>query len=197
MGYYSNENHSKQNGNARILDGDNDGPLTEMMDHSLGQEGNNNNFAGKINVTNENTENATNDRRDNHLFSRNDVNYHAHLGDNVRKPRSSYYQAYEGNFIERINRAAANVNNVKEVQSVTNGSNVLIAAVLSDYSRKDTTIDNIENAVRPYLNGKSSRISIDQATYNRVKSIDNELRDGGPREQINLDVQNIFRSENR
>lgn len=40
VGYYSNEKHGSRGGNARVEDGtDNDGPLTEMMDHTLGGEG--------------------------------------------------------------------------------------------------------------------------------------------------------------
>ena len=43
VGYYSNENHENNGGNAILLDGaDNDGPITEMMDHSLGAERNSN-----------------------------------------------------------------------------------------------------------------------------------------------------------
>ncbi len=38
IGYYSNEKHENKGGNAVLLDGaDNDGPVTEIMDHSLGQ----------------------------------------------------------------------------------------------------------------------------------------------------------------
>lgn len=37
IGYYSNENHGK-GGNA-ILNDENDGPITEMMDHTFGGEG--------------------------------------------------------------------------------------------------------------------------------------------------------------
>ena len=43
VGYYSNENHENKGGNAVLLDGaDNDGPVTEIMDHSLGAERNTN-----------------------------------------------------------------------------------------------------------------------------------------------------------
>ncbi len=43
VGYYSNENHENNGGNAVLLDGaDNDGPVTEIMDHSLGAERNTN-----------------------------------------------------------------------------------------------------------------------------------------------------------
>jgi spore cortex protein len=77
MGYYSNENHK---GNAEILE-DNDGPVTEMMDHTLGTERNNNT---RLRVGNENPDNPTRpiantDRnllqRDNR-FSNSDANYH-------------------------------------------------------------------------------------------------------------------------
>lgn len=177
VGYYSNENHrSNRGGNVQILDKtDNDGPVTEWMDHTLGNEGQHYR------------------RLQNDGFSRKDVNYHSHLGFNDRKPRSSYYEGYDGNFINQINHAA-HVNNVRDVQSLVSGNDVLIAVNIADNSRKQETIANIRQAVNPFLNGKNSRIVTDPATFNRIKRIDNDLRQGGPRDQINLDTENIFNS---
>lgn len=176
VGYYSNDNDNGRNGggNARILDEtDNDGPITEWMDQSL------------------------NDRDQHYLrlqnngFVRGDANYHGHLSDNGRKPRSSYYEGYDGNFINKIN-GAAHVNNVRDVQSLVNGNEVLIAVNLADNDKKKETVAKVRKAVQPYLNGKKAHIVTDPTTYNRIKVIDNDLREGGPRDQINLDTKNIF-----
>ncbi|MBS4191445.1 YhcN/YlaJ family sporulation lipoprotein [Bacillus sp. FJAT-49705] len=174
VGYYSNENHDNRGGNAQILDGaDNDGPVTEMMDHTMGEEG------------------QAYRNNGNNTFSRNDENYHGHLGYNVRQAKSSYYEAYDGKLVEKINKAA-HVSNVKDVQSVVKGNDVLIAVLLVDNDREKETIANIRQAVQPYLNGKKSTIVTNPSTYNRIKVIDNDLRDGGPRDQINLDIDNLF-----
>ncbi|MEH7343632.1 YhcN/YlaJ family sporulation lipoprotein [Bacillus sp. JJ1532] len=176
IGYYSSDNQRNGGGNARILDGvDNDGPVTEMMDNT-------------INNGDRNYQRLQNDG-----FSRNDANYHGHLGFNERKPRSSYYEGYDGNFINQINQAAR-VNNVRDVESLVNGNDVLIAVNLADNDRKQETITKIQQAVSPYLNGKTAHIVTDSSTFNRIKVIDNDLREGGPRDQINLDTQNIFNS---
>jgi len=89
FGYYSNENHHN-GGNVQILD-DNDGPITEMMDHTLGTEGTNDRRQIlDVKDENGNPSNPTlplaeNDRnffeRDNR-FSRSDANYHGQLDGN-------------------------------------------------------------------------------------------------------------------
>lgn len=206
IGYYSNENHRNRGGNARILDGaDNDGPVTEMMDHSFGLEGQNyrnnrRNLQVRNEVVNESNFTAwdagdTRTEKDT-LFSRSDRNYHGHLGNNVRKVRSSYYEAYEGGLVEKINLAAANVNNVKAVQSVVNGNNVIIAANLKDASKEKATKTAIQNVVKPYLNGRTCRVVTDEGTFNRLTNIDNDLRNGGPKDQLYLDMKNLFNNNN-
>ncbi len=194
IGYYSNENHQDKGGNVQFLDGaDNDGALTEMMDHTLGEEGQ----YGRNNLQNRRAKNQSpqrvSDNGEPYLFSRDDINFHGHLGFNKRAS-NSYYEAYNGGMVERINQAAAAVNNVNDVQSVVNGDYVIIAADINNAARKEATIANIQQAVQPYLNGKTSKVVTDKSTFNRLKVIDNDLRDGGPRDQLYLDVKNLFRN---
>lgn len=206
FGYYSNENH-QGNGNARILD-DNDGPVTEIMDHTFGNEARNdqNNRRQVLQVRDENgnpgnpsTPLANHDRnffqRDNR-FSTSDANYHGHLDDNTRQARSSYYSAYEGELAEKIGDVTASVNNVEDVRSVVYGSDVLIAVDLNDYMKEEETKRKISKAVQPYLKGRSVSVVTDEGTFSRIRNIDNDLRDGGPREGIDMDIRNMFRSFN-
>jgi spore cortex protein len=195
MGYYSNENHK---GNAEILE-DNDGPVTEMMDHTLGTERNNNTL---LRVGNENPDNPTRpiantDRnllqRDNR-FSNSDANYHGHLNDNTVKAKSSYYNAYEGELTNKIGNVTGSVPNVEDVRSVTYGSNVLIAVDLTNYSKEEATKRDIKEAVQPYLRGRSVTVVTDEGTFSRIRNIDNDLRNGGPRDDIDLDIRNMFKN---
>jgi spore cortex protein len=206
MGYYSNENHK---GNARILN-DNDGPVTEMMDHNMGNERNTNN---NLQVRNGNTENnlqtrdgnldnptrplANTDRnmfqRDNR-FSRADTNYHGHLNSDTKKARSSYYTDYDGEFTEQIGKVASQVPNVKDARSVTHGKKVIVAVDLNDSSKEEATKRNVEAAVKPLLKGRSVTVVTDDGTFGRIRSIDNDLRNGGPKDGINMDLENMFQT---
>jgi spore cortex protein len=211
MGYYSNENHK---GNARIVN-DNDGPVTEIMDHSLGNERNDNNqLQGRnrnegtaynrlqTSYENGNPANptrplASNDRnffqRDNR-FSNGDANYHGHLNDNTKKAKSSYYTAYEGDLTEKIGQVTGAVPNVEDVRSVSYGSNVLIAVDLTDFSKEEKTKRAIEKAVQPYLRGRSVTVVTDEGTFSRIRNIDNDLRNGGPRDRVDTDLSKLFQN---
>jgi spore cortex protein len=203
MGYYSNENHK---GNATIVN-DNDGPITEMMDHTYGSERNNrNNGTNNVSQVNNRTDNgnpanptrplANNDRMLAHdnRFSNGDANYHGHLNDNTNKARSSYYNAYEGELTDKIGQVTGKVNNVEDVRSVSYGSNVLIAVDLTDYSKEEQTKRDIAQAVQPYLRGRSVTVVTDEGTFSRIRNIDNDLRNGGPRDAINSDLRNMFQT---
>lgn len=194
VGYYSNENHERnRGGNATILDGtDNDGPITEMMDHSFGLEGENDRNARRNRQVRTSPRNISST---NGLFSRDDYNYHGHLGQNLRKVESQYYyEAYEGRLVEKINKAVANINNVEDVQTLIHGKNAIIAVKLANSGEEKTTKAEIQRKVRPLLNGKTSKIVTDPSTLNRISNLDSNLRDWGPRDQINVDMDNLFRS---
>ncbi len=207
VGYYSNENHEgNRGGNATILDGtDNDGPITEMMDHSFGLEGENvrNESSNRQVRTSPNGIDTTNvsdtgNRTEgNQLFSRDDYNYHGHLGQNTRKVESQYYyEAYEGHLVEKINNAVAKVKNVNDVQTVIHGNNALIAVKLANGNRENATIAAIQRTVQPLLNGKTSKILTDASSFSRLRNLDNNLRDWSPKDQIYLDMDNLFRTNN-
>ncbi|MEW9107929.1 MAG: YhcN/YlaJ family sporulation lipoprotein [Cytobacillus gottheilii] len=177
MGYYSNEHHEDEDrGNARLLtSNDNDGPIVEMMDHSLGEE--------------------RGHQRDG-TYSRADRNYHKHLGDPVKTPRSSYYQSYDGSAAEKISKAASNVENVKDAQALLHENDIVIAALLENQNNDAETKKSIQQAVRPLTGDRSIHIVTNESQYHRIKVLNNDLKDGGMREQIDLDVENLFRDLN-
>lgn len=188
IGYYSNENHEESGGNANWVNEDNDGPFTEIMDHTISGEGNNGNMRGVDNKA------APDGKHGNTLFSRSDMNYHGHLNTNNGGARSSYYTAYDGNLTKKINQAAASVNNVADARTIIDDDKVLIGVVLKDRNRVDETKSAIKNAVKKHLNGKSLTIVTNESTYSRIKTIDNDLREGGPKDQLDKDIDNIFQS---
>ncbi|MGD6802409.1 spore cortex protein CoxA [Rossellomorea vietnamensis] len=200
MGFYSNEGHGNDKNEDR------DGPITEWYDHSIGQEGQAIREGKRrylhVRDTDGNPQNpskplAEDDRnfflRDERA-SHGDANYHGHLDDNTREARRSYYTAYEGDLAEKIGDVTASIENVNDVRSVTYGTNVLIAVDLEDDNRFDETEKKIERAVQPYLKGRTVTVASDEGTFSRIRNIDNDLRDGGPREAIQMDIHDILRS---
>jgi spore cortex protein len=189
MGYYSNENHK---GNARIMD-DNDGPVTEIMDHSVGAERNQNrNFLNVRNGNHTTLPTRDNDNDGRPMFSRINRNYHGHLNTTPVQTRNSYYNGYEGNMVEKISQAASKVDNVKDVRSVTFDDNVVIAVNLAANADKNQTKQAIKNAVRPYVKGHEVTVVTDKGMFGRIRQIDNDLRNGGPRTDLDADMRNIL-----
>lgn len=190
MGYYSNEHHEESGGNTDWINEDNDGPATELMDHTLGGEGEESTIRGVNNET------APDGKYRDTLFSRNDRNYHGHLNNLNGGARSAYYTNYNGELAKKIGATAASVVNVADVRALIHGEQVLVAAVLEDQGRVNETKASIEDAVSPQLKGKSLTITTDDSTYSRIRTIDNDLREGGPKDMINEEIDNIFKSIN-
>jgi spore cortex protein len=203
LGFYSNEGHG---GDERD---DRDGPLTEMYDHSpIGREGQDIRQKkreylqvkdGNGNPRNPSAPLANYDKsflEQDGRASHGDANYHGHLDDNTRKANRSYYTAYEGDLAEKIGEVTGKVDNVSDVRAVAYGTDVLIAVELQDHSKdkEEETKARIKKAVKPYLNGRSVKVVTDEGTFSRVRNIDNDLRDGGPFEGINLDIDNMFKA---
>lgn len=188
IGYYSNENHEESGGNANWQNEDNDGPFTEIMDHTLSGEGKNRNMRGVNNQA------APDGEFRDTLFSRNDMNYHGHLNKNDGGARSSYYTDYDGNLTKKVNQAAASVDNVADARSVVQGDKIVIGVVLKDANHIDETKSAVKNAVKKHVNGKSVTIVTNDSTYSRIRTIDNELREGGPKDQLEKDIDNLFQS---
>ncbi|KAA0563709.1 spore cortex protein CoxA [Bacillus sp. CH30_1T] len=200
LGFYSNEGHGGEKEDER------DGPLTEMYDHSVGREGQDirqkkRDFL-QVKDENGNPQNPSRplaDYDENFMAqdgraSHGDANYHGHLDDNTRNAKRSYYTAYEGDLAEKIGDVTGKVENVSDVRAVAYGSDVLIAVELDDHSKIEETKTRVKKAVQPYLHGRTVSVVTDEGTFSRVRNIDNDLRDGGPREGINFDMHDMFKS---
>lgn len=216
VGYYSNENHENNGGNAVLLDGaDNDGPVTEIMDHSLGTERNTNQRFLRVRNENNNRVNnvdpnvyptPTANEYDGNLYGTlnsrepliggSDQNYHGHLNNSNHATRQSYYNGNNGNMNERITELVENVENVKEAKTVIHGNEVLVGVRLNNNDREEDTKRNIQQAVQNQLNGKRIYVLTNDSQFNRLKTIDQDLRNGGPKDDLNLDINNLIRMNN-
>lgn len=206
FGYYSNEDHHN-NGNVRILD-DNDGPITEMMDHNFGAEGTNEqnrrNRILQAKDKNGNPENPTKPlgktdlnyfQRDNR-FSTSDVNYHGHLDANNSRVRSANNTAYDIRLADKLDHAAASVVNVEDVHSIVYKNSVIIAVDLKDTKNEAQVREQVGKAVQPYLNGKTVNVISDEGTFTRIRDIDYRLRHNDFRDGFDTNIRDIFEGVN-
>ncbi|AKP47960.1 MULTISPECIES: YhcN/YlaJ family sporulation lipoprotein [Bacillus] len=199
-GVFSNEGHGGDTNDRH------DGPMTELYDHSVGREGQaireHKRRYLQVRDDNGNPPNPTvplakDDKnfwaRDNQ-FSRKDANYHGHLQTQLPQTKNSYYQAYEGKMAERLAAKAVKVNHVQDARAVVYNKDVIIAVITENGSAKEKVKSSVKKAVQPYLNGRRCTVVTGIGNFGRVRNIDNELRDGGPKDQIELDLKEMMRT---
>ena len=183
VGYYSNENHPTSDNN---LFRDNDGSITEMMDHSLGDEDQVTNEAKRRqlqtkdengNPANPTTPLASKDRnffqRDNR-FSTSDMNYHGHLSAKNGNNGAVTDPDFQDNVAEKMRNKVAAVPNVQAVRSVSYGNTIIVSVDLNDNDKASATKKAIRRAVKPYANGKTIQVITDEGTLGRDRNINND-----------------------
>jgi spore cortex protein len=154
IGYYSNENHPNQ---TNALFTDDDGPLTEMMDHSLGAERGSSQNQTRMQVqTKSNSSNTFRTTVSNSPFNTNNTNYSGSL--NQRNTDFSTDSNTLGKISDQISSKAAKVENVQDVRTVVYSSSILISIQLKDKSQAEKTIQAVHDAVHPYVDGRPVKV---------------------------------------
>jgi spore cortex protein len=157
---------------------------------NLGTRGGN----GQYGVNNQTRTNANADNgmnRDNR-FARSDYNYHGQMANRDNNTRSSYNNNYNGRLAEQISDRVQNVNNVEDVRTIINGDEVLVAIDTNDRNNQNVE-KQVRDAVRSMAAGKNVRVVSDEKIFTRARNIDNDLRNGGPTEDLDADVRDMFR----
>jgi spore cortex protein len=183
IGYYSNENHA--NNDYGILR-DNDGAVTEIMDHNLGVEDQaiNEKNSRQMQTRDENgnppnptVPRAKTDRnffqRDNR-FSTSDLNYHGHLSAKNGNNGVVTNPEFQDRFTAKIRNKVENIDNVRNVRSVAYGNTVIVSVSLHDNDRAAETKRAIQKAVHPYAKGKTVQVITDEGTMGRDRNIHND-----------------------
>ncbi len=205
IGYYSNENHEKSGngGNAIILEGsDNDGPAVEIMDHTMGKESEtnkrvmrSNNSASAPNPSAPLID-AKNARFGDPSLGGSDINYHGHLNNANSTQRKSYYNGYDGKLAEEVTTAAKSVENVKDARTIIYENNVIIGLQSRNGNLDEATKRNVHQAIRHHVADRNIYYVTNESRFNALKIMDNDLKNGGNREQINTEIKNLIRSIN-
>ncbi|MFL6558332.1 MAG: YhcN/YlaJ family sporulation lipoprotein [Bacillus sp. (in: firmicutes)] len=183
VGYYSNENHPTSDND---LFRDDDGAITEMMDHSLGDEDQvtNENRRKQLQTRDENgnPENpskplASKDRnffqRDNR-FSTSDMNYHGHLSAKNGNAGVVTDPDFQDNVTNKIRNKVAAVPNVQSVRSVAYGNTIIVSVNLVDNDDAAATKRAITKAAQPYANGRNVQVITDEGAVGRDRNIYND-----------------------
>lgn len=189
MGYYSNENHPD---NSNTFFRDSDGPVTEMMDHTLGDEDQviNEQRRNMLQTKDENGHPvnptkplASKDRnffqRDNR-FSTSDMNYHGHLNRNIANTGSAVNDHFQEDVTDAIRNKVADIHNVRSIRSVAYGNSVWISVIFVDNSKAAETKRAIKKAVQPYVKGKTIKVIADEGTFGRDRNINNDMHQRKP-----------------
>ncbi|MGY3715390.1 YhcN/YlaJ family sporulation lipoprotein [Sutcliffiella cohnii] len=205
IGYYTSENnpyatnvnnrtnrYMDHSGNAYELR-DNDGPIIEMMDRAI--------INGDRNAQRNNTltnRTANNDRGLFNVNTRNDqyadTNYHRHLNSTASRGKPSYYNNYQGELTEQIAARASRVRGVRDVRAVVYGNDVLVAVDTEANASETQVTRDVRRAVDPLVRNSDVRVVTDPGTFNRVRNVDNDIRDGGPMERLNEDIRSLFQT---
>ncbi|WP_071395891.1 YhcN/YlaJ family sporulation lipoprotein [Bacillus tuaregi] len=198
IGYYSNENHDGNGGNAILLEDDNDGPATEALDHSLGKERGTNrqgiqNMKNKSGVYKINNREVVIDGREE--ISNDDRNYHGHLSNQATPSRRNNHAINGGKQTEQITSKAKRVENVKDAQTVIREDTIIVGVLLNDGNKVEETKKNIASAIEPYRHGRTVKILTNESQYNRIKVINNDIQNGGPMDDLDHEIQNIKNSK--
>lgn len=180
IGYYSNEQHEGNNG---VGNTDNDGPITEMMDHTFGDEGNRNGSK----VRNVNNRNGTNVRN---INNRN--NDHDNVNTNDRDERVSY----DTELAEKISDRVTKMDNVKNARTLVYRENVLVALEVENTKNIAKTKAQVKDKLNDLLNGRDISVVTDRGVFNSIEDINRSIRNGQPRQTINNNIENIFQDLN-
>ncbi|MGG4265192.1 YhcN/YlaJ family sporulation lipoprotein [Peribacillus simplex] len=128
-------------------------------------------------------------------YSKRDRNYHGHESKPLRA-RSSYYNSYEGTLADKANGIANEVDPVIDARTIIMKDEMVVALLLDDYSQVKNVKEKVKNEIGPLSNGRTLYVTTDRGIYYRSMTLDNNLRDGGTRELIILDANDMFENLN-
>jgi spore cortex protein len=126
-------------------------------------------------------------------YSQNDRNYHGHESKPL-KAKSSYYHAYEGELVEKLSNAAKKTNSVKDARALITQDEILVTVLLDDDNNAEIVKREVEKNIKPFSGKRKLHVVTDQGLYYRTMVLDNSLRDGGPRDQVILDTEDLFKN---
>lgn len=181
IGYYSNEQHEVNNNNR--FTSDNDGPITEIMDHTYGDEDNRNG----IDVQNVNNRDGVNVRN---------VNNRDAIRDKADKNDREDSVSYDTDLAEKVSNVASKIENVKNARSIVYGENVLVALEVENTKNIDQTKTKVKDKLDDSINGRDISVVTDRGIFTSIEDINRSIKNGQPQQTITNNIEKIFNDLN-
>lgn len=161
IGYYSNEQHETNHA------GDNDGPMTEMMDHTLGNENTN-----KINTRN--------------------VNYRSDTAkDNQNQNENQDQNSVDSEMAQKAVSIAKDNKDVQDAQSIVYGNKVILALEVTNKENIDKTKKDVQNSLADTFKNKDISVITDRGIFTDIEDINKSIKNGQPQRTITNSLEKM------
>ncbi len=127
-----------------------------------------------------------------------DRNYHGHLSARQNPAgQKTYNRENRGNESEQITNRVNELHNVKEAQTIISDETVVIGVLLEKNEKAHETKKNVQDVIQAQVKEKQVTVLTNESQFNRMKVINNELKNGGPREDIEQELNNIINTNQK
>ncbi|NRG47617.1 YhcN/YlaJ family sporulation lipoprotein [Bacillus sp. CRN 9] len=103
----------------------------------------------------------------------------------------NYHKDYDGDLAKKISKKVNDINNVNDAHVIIDQNDVIVGIDTSN-NNKSKTDQEVKNVVQPMVPGKNVHVTTRDEVFNRIETIDNNLRDGGTYDEVRSDVNGIM-----
>jgi YhcN/YlaJ family sporulation lipoprotein len=104
---------------------------------------------------------------------------------------STYHEDYDGALADRIAKKVNKIHGVDDAHVILEDNNVIVGADISDKDKGKLT-KKISDASKKIAPDRDVHVATDRKTAARIKSVENDLRDGRPYSEVESDVKAIM-----
>jgi YhcN/YlaJ family sporulation lipoprotein len=105
--------------------------------------------------------------------------------------KSTYHEDYDGALAERIAKKVNKINGVDDAHVILEDNNVIVGVDISNKNKKKLT-QKVSDTAKKVVPDREVKVATDQRTVARIRSVENDLRDGRPYTDVETDVKSIM-----
>ncbi len=103
----------------------------------------------------------------------------------------TYHEDYDGALAEKIRNRVNSMNNVDDAHVILNDNNVIVGIDTSE-NDKSAVSQRVYREVKKLVPNRDVRVTTDDSIVNRIKNVDNNLRDGKTTNEVSSDIKGIM-----